>query len=99
MGVERIRRGDLLSLENRTTYGGKQSALAHPRGGRDMGEPPGATGPTGDWEKLYATSDVATLPWYNPDLDPDIKSALKAHRLRAAHLLALAPAPATQAMS
>jgi len=42
-----------------------------------MVEPPGATGPTGDWEKVYATSDVATLPWYNPDLDADIECALK----------------------
>jgi len=64
MGVEQIRRGDLLSLENRTTHGRKQSALAHPCAGRGMVEPPGATGPTGDWEKLYATSDVATLPWW-----------------------------------
>src|SRR2546430_17192998 len=99
MGVQRIRRGDLLSLENRTTHGGKQSALAHPRGGRGMVEPPAATGPTGDWEKLSATSDVATLPWYNPDLDPDIERALKAHRLRGGHLLDLGTGPATQAMS
>src|SRR2546423_8139670 len=99
MGVEQIRRGDLLSLENRTTHGRKQSALAHPGGGRGMVEPPGATGPTGDWEKLYATSDVATLPWYNPDLDPDIERALKAHRLRGGHLLDLGTGPATQAMN
>ena len=99
MGVEQIRRGDLLILENRTTHGGKQSALAHPCAGRGMVEPPGATGPTGDWEKLYATSDVATLPWYNPDLDPDIERALKAHRLRGGHLLDLGTGPATQAMS
>src|SRR5213594_5159175 len=99
MGVERIRRGDLLSLENRTTHGGKQSALAHPSGGRGMVEPPGATGPTGDWETLYATSDVATLPWYNPVLDTDIERALKAHRLRGARILDLGTGPATQAMN
>src|SRR2546430_11491916 len=99
MGVERIRRGDLLSLENRTTHGGKQSALAHPRGGRGMVEPPGATGPTGDWEKLYATSDVATLPWYNPDLDTDIERALKTLRLSGRRLLDLGTGPATQAMN
>src|SRR2546425_6419434 len=99
MGVEQIRRGDLLSLENRTTHGRKQSALAHPCAGRGMVEPPGATGPTGDWEKLYATSDVATLPWYNPDLDVDVERALKAHRLRGGLLLDLGTGPATQAMN
>jgi len=64
-----------------------------------MVEPPGATGPTGDWEKLYATSDVATLPWYNPDLDTDIDRALKAHRLRGTRILDLGTGPATQAMN
>jgi len=64
-----------------------------------MVEPPGATGPTGDWEKLYATSDVATLPWYNPDLDVDIERALKAHRLNGGRLLDLGTGPATQAMN
>jgi cyclopropane fatty-acyl-phospholipid synthase-like methyltransferase len=64
-----------------------------------MVEPPGATGPTGDWEKLYATSDVATLPWYNPELDADIEQALKAHRLRSGRILDLGTGPATQAMN
>jgi len=64
-----------------------------------MAGPPGATGPTGDWEKLYATSDVATLPWYNPDLDTDIERALKEHRLRNARILDLGTGPATQAMN
>src|SRR5881396_3073915 len=64
-----------------------------------MSGPPGATGPTGDWEKLYATSDVATLPWYNPDLDTDIEQALKMHRLRGGRILDLGTGPATQAMN
>jgi len=64
-----------------------------------MVEPPGATGPTGDWEKLYATSDVATLPWYNPDLDADVEQALKGHRIRGGRLLDLGTGPATQAMN
>jgi len=64
-----------------------------------MAGPPGATGPTGDWEKVYATSDVATLPWYNPDLDTDIERALKEHRLRNARILDLGTGPATQAMN
>jgi cyclopropane fatty-acyl-phospholipid synthase-like methyltransferase len=64
-----------------------------------MSGPPGATGPTGDWEKLYATSDVAALPWYSPDLDADIEHALKAHRLKGARILDLGTGPATQAMN
>src|SRR2546428_5143027 len=82
-----------------TTERHRQSGLANPCAGRDMVEPPGATGPTGDWEKVYATSDVATLPWYNPDLDTDIERALKAHRLRNARILDLGTGPATQAMN
>src|SRR5438445_11972888 len=64
-----------------------------------MVEPPGATGPTGDWEKVYATSDVATLPWYSPALGTDIERALKAHRLRSVRILDLGAGPATQAMN
>src|SRR5437899_8631985 len=77
----------------------KQSALANPRAARGVVEPPGATGPTGDWEKVYATSDVATLPWYSPALDADIERALKAHRLRGVRILDLGTGPATQAMN
>src|SRR5437763_13460969 len=76
-----------------------QRAIADARAARGMSGPPGATGPTGDWETLYATSDVATLPWYNPALDTDIERALKAHRLRAARILDLGTGPATQAMN
>ena len=64
-----------------------------------MAGPAGAIGPTGDWEKLYATSDVATLPWYMPGLDADIERALKAHRLRGGRILDLGTGPATQAMN
>src|SRR5438094_8996255 len=64
-----------------------------------MSGPPGATGPTGDWETLYATSDVATLPWYNPVLDTDVERALKAHRLRGARILDLGTGAATPAMN
>src|SRR2546426_234150 len=45
------------------------------------------------------TSDVATLPWYNPDLDTDIERALKAHRLRGVRILDLGTGPGTQAMN
>ena len=64
-----------------------------------MVEPPGATGPTGDWEKLYATADVATLPWYSPSLDADIERALKVHGLQGGRILDLGTGPATHAMN
>jgi len=55
--------------------------------------------PTTWWEGLYATSDVATLPWYTPSLDPDVAHALTAHRIRGARVLDLGTGPATQAMN
>ena len=55
--------------------------------------------PTTWWEGLYATSDVASLPWYTPTLDPDIERALKAHSSKGARILDLGTGPATQAMN
>ena len=56
-------------------------------------------GPSGDWESLYATSDVATLPWYTTALDADIERALQEHDLRGRRILDLGTGPATQAMN
>ena len=64
-----------------------------------MSGPPGAMGPSGDWESLYATSDVATLPWYTTALDADIERALQEHDLRGRRILDLGTGPATQAMN
>ena len=64
-----------------------------------MSGPPGAMGPTGDWEQLYATSDIAMLPWYTTVLDPDIERALQEHDLRGRRILDLGTGPATQAMN
>jgi cyclopropane fatty-acyl-phospholipid synthase-like methyltransferase len=51
------------------------------------------------WEGLYATSDVATLPWYTPNLDPDFERALKEYGRKGARILDLGTGPATQAMN
>src|SRR5438132_14248416 len=64
-----------------------------------MSGPPGAMGPSGDWESLYATSDVATLPWYTTALDADIERALQEHDLRGRRILDLGTGAATQAMN
>lgn len=55
--------------------------------------------PTTSWERLYATSDVASLPWYMPNLDPDFAHALMAHKINGARVLDLGTGPATQAMN
>ena len=51
------------------------------------------------WEGLYATSDVSSLPWYTPNLDPDIEKALADHGVRTARILDLGTGPATQAVN
>ncbi len=51
------------------------------------------------WEGLYATSDVASLPWYTPELDADFERALATHRLGGKRILDLGTGPATQAMN
>lgn len=56
------------------------------------------TQPTPWWEGLYATSELASLPWYTPELDGDFDRALTKHRLRGSRILDLGTGPATQAM-
>src|SRR2546428_4013547 len=55
--------------------------------------------PTTWWEGLYATSDVADLPWYTPNLDPDFERSLAAQNLQGSRVLDLGTGPATQAMN
>src|SRR5437588_9445310 len=64
-----------------------------------MSGPPGAIGPTGDWEQLYATSEVSSLPWFTTALDADIELALQEHDLRGRRILDLGTGLATQAMN
>jgi cyclopropane fatty-acyl-phospholipid synthase-like methyltransferase len=51
------------------------------------------------WEGLYATSDVASLPWYTPNLDADFEQSLKDHGGKGSKILDLGTGPATQAMN
>ena len=59
----------------------------------------GMSQPTTWWEGLYATSDVADLPWYTPNLDPDFERSLAAQNLQGSRVLDLGTGPATQAMN
>ncbi|HEY9638079.1 MAG TPA: class I SAM-dependent methyltransferase [Coleofasciculaceae cyanobacterium] len=52
-----------------------------------------------DWEQLYQTQDVESMPWFNPDLDLDLEQALTSLNLHTGRALDLGTGPATQAIA
>lgn len=52
-----------------------------------------------DWHELYGQQAVEQMPWYCPDLDPDLGRALAKHHLRAGRVLDIGTGPATQAFA
>ena len=52
-----------------------------------------------DWEKLYQDQNVESMPWFNPDLDPDLDQALTKLNLHTGTALDLGTGPGTQAMA
>src|SRR4028119_1236152 len=52
-----------------------------------------------DWEQLYQEQNVESMPWFNPDLDPDLDQALTKLNLHTGTALDLGTGPGTQAMS
>lgn len=52
-----------------------------------------------DWEKLYQDKDVESMPWFNPDLDPDLAQALTKLHLQTGDVLDLGTGPGTQAIA
>ena len=50
------------------------------------------------WETLYQERPVESLPWFNPELDDDLKQALDELGLRDGTALDLGTGPGTQAM-
>jgi 2-polyprenyl-3-methyl-5-hydroxy-6-metoxy-1,4-benzoquinol methylase len=52
-----------------------------------------------DWEKLYQDQNVESMPWFNPDLDPDLDQALTKLNIHTGTALDLGTGPGTQAMS
>jgi 2-polyprenyl-3-methyl-5-hydroxy-6-metoxy-1,4-benzoquinol methylase len=50
-----------------------------------------------DWEELYRTQPVDTLPWYTAELDPDILGALEG--VSRSRLLEIGTGPGTQAIA
>jgi cyclopropane fatty-acyl-phospholipid synthase-like methyltransferase len=52
-----------------------------------------------NWEQLYQTDAVESMPWFNPDLDPDLDRALTQLNLQAGTALDLGTGPGTQAIA
>lgn len=53
---------------------------------------------TFDWKTLYSERPVEGMPWYYPELDPDLEKALKDHNITRGTFLDLGTGPATQAI-
>jgi SAM-dependent methyltransferase len=52
-----------------------------------------------DWENLYQQGEVERLPWYHPELDPDLEQALARRGVTSGTALDLGTGPATQALA
>lgn len=52
-----------------------------------------------NWETLYQEKPVETMPWFNPDLDPDVAEALLVLNLTSGTGLDLGTGPGTQAIA
>jgi SAM-dependent methyltransferase len=51
-----------------------------------------------DWSRIYAEMKVEEMPWYLPELDPDLKEALDQYRIKSGSFLDLGTGPGTQAI-
>jgi ubiquinone/menaquinone biosynthesis C-methylase UbiE len=51
-----------------------------------------------DWNNLYNTQNVETMPWYNESLDSDLEEELERGRISEGRILDLGTGPATQAI-
>jgi ubiquinone/menaquinone biosynthesis C-methylase UbiE len=51
-----------------------------------------------DWNNLYNTQNVKTMPWYNENLDSDLEEELERRKISKGRILDLGTGPATQAI-
>ena len=51
-----------------------------------------------DWNNLYSSQNVETMPWYNENLDSDLQEELERRKISKGRILDLGTGPATQAM-
>lgn len=52
-----------------------------------------------NWEQLYQQKNVESMPWFNPDLDLDLKQALIKFNIHTGSVLDLGTGPGTQAIA
>jgi len=52
-----------------------------------------------NWEQLYQEKPVETMPWFNPEIDPDLDRALTKLNLQSGTALDIGTGPGTQAMA
>jgi len=50
------------------------------------------------WEELYQRQEIESMPWFNPELDEDLKNALDELGLRGGSALDLGTGPGAQAI-
>ena len=51
-----------------------------------------------DWNNLYSSQHVETMPWYNENLDSDLQEELERRKISKGRILDLGTGPATQAV-
>jgi methylase of polypeptide subunit release factors len=51
-----------------------------------------------DWNNLYSSQNVETMPWYNENLDSDLQEELERRKISKGRILDLGTGPATQAL-
>ncbi|HMI87013.1 MAG TPA: class I SAM-dependent methyltransferase [Polyangiaceae bacterium] len=52
-----------------------------------------------NWEELYRSDTVESLPWYWPSIDPDLETALQRHGISGGRALDQGTGPGTQAIA
>lgn len=52
-----------------------------------------------DWENYYREEKAESMPWYNPELDSDLKDALEKLQIKKGRALDLGAGPGTQAIA
>jgi 2-polyprenyl-3-methyl-5-hydroxy-6-metoxy-1,4-benzoquinol methylase len=52
-----------------------------------------------DWEQLYRDTEVESMPWFNPGLDPDYEKALTQLNIQTGTALDIGTGPGTQAIA